>query len=78
VALIDAAMREIDVAAYVVTDWPVIEALTRAADRGAKVRAYLDGTELAASPSVMGVLRSTPTNRPRSTKPFARRGQTAR
>jgi phosphatidylserine/phosphatidylglycerophosphate/cardiolipin synthase-like enzyme len=36
VALIDAAKHEIDVAAYVLTDWPVIQALTRAADRGAK------------------------------------------
>jgi phosphatidylserine/phosphatidylglycerophosphate/cardiolipin synthase-like enzyme len=30
-------------AAYVLTDWPVIQALTRAADRGVKVRIYLDG-----------------------------------
>jgi phosphatidylserine/phosphatidylglycerophosphate/cardiolipin synthase-like enzyme len=36
VALIDAAKREIDLAAYVLTDWPVIQALTRAADRGVK------------------------------------------
>jgi phosphatidylserine/phosphatidylglycerophosphate/cardiolipin synthase-like enzyme len=34
VALIDTARREIDLAAYVLTDWPVIQALTRAADRG--------------------------------------------
>jgi phosphatidylserine/phosphatidylglycerophosphate/cardiolipin synthase-like enzyme len=43
VALIDAAKREIDLAAYVLTDWP----LTRAADRGVNVRIYLDGTQLA-------------------------------
>jgi phosphatidylserine/phosphatidylglycerophosphate/cardiolipin synthase-like enzyme len=38
VALVDSAQREIDLAAYVLTDWPVIQALTRAADRGVKVR----------------------------------------
>ena len=47
VALIDGARHEIDMAAYVLTDWPVIQALTRAADRGIKVRIYLDGTQLA-------------------------------
>jgi phosphatidylserine/phosphatidylglycerophosphate/cardiolipin synthase-like enzyme len=40
--LIDGAQHEIDFAAYVLTDWPVIQALTRAADRGVKVRTYLD------------------------------------
>lgn len=45
VALIDTAKREIDRAAYVLTDGPVIQALTRAADRGVKVRIYLDGTQ---------------------------------
>jgi phosphatidylserine/phosphatidylglycerophosphate/cardiolipin synthase-like enzyme len=39
-ALIDSASRQIDMAAYVLTDWPVIEALTRAA---VQVRIYLDG-----------------------------------
>jgi phosphatidylserine/phosphatidylglycerophosphate/cardiolipin synthase-like enzyme len=34
-------------AAYVLTDWPILQALTRAADRGVKVRIYLDGTQLA-------------------------------
>jgi phosphatidylserine/phosphatidylglycerophosphate/cardiolipin synthase-like enzyme len=33
--------------AYVLTDWPVIQALTRAADRGVKVRVYLDGAQFA-------------------------------
>jgi phosphatidylserine/phosphatidylglycerophosphate/cardiolipin synthase-like enzyme len=47
VALIDRAEHEIDMAAYVLTDWPVMQALTRAADRGVKVRVYLDGTQLA-------------------------------
>ena len=47
VALIDGARHEVNMAAYVLTDWPVIQALTRAADRGVKVRIYLDGTQLA-------------------------------
>jgi phosphatidylserine/phosphatidylglycerophosphate/cardiolipin synthase-like enzyme len=47
VALIDRAEREIDMAAYVLTDWPIIQALTRAADRGVLIRIYLDGTQLA-------------------------------
>ncbi len=38
---------EINLAAYVLTDWPVMQALTRVADRGVKVRIYLDGTQLA-------------------------------
>jgi phosphatidylserine/phosphatidylglycerophosphate/cardiolipin synthase-like enzyme len=33
-------------AAYVLTDWPIMQALTRAADRGVKVRIYVDGTQL--------------------------------
>jgi phosphatidylserine/phosphatidylglycerophosphate/cardiolipin synthase-like enzyme len=47
VALIDRARHEIDMAAYVLTDWRILQALTRAADRGVKVRIYLDGTQLA-------------------------------
>ena len=47
VGLIDTSRQEIDMAAYVLTDWPVIQALTRAADRGVKVRIYLDGTQFA-------------------------------
>jgi phosphatidylserine/phosphatidylglycerophosphate/cardiolipin synthase-like enzyme len=46
VSLIDRAEHEIDLAAYVLTDWPIIQALTRAADRGVKVRIYLDATQL--------------------------------
>jgi phosphatidylserine/phosphatidylglycerophosphate/cardiolipin synthase-like enzyme len=45
--LIDRAEHEIDMAAYVLTDWPVMQALTRAADRGVAIRIYLDGTQLA-------------------------------
>ena len=47
VALLDTARQEIDLAAYVLTDWPIFKALTRAANRGVKVRVYLDGTQLA-------------------------------
>jgi phosphatidylserine/phosphatidylglycerophosphate/cardiolipin synthase-like enzyme len=45
VALIDRAEHEIDMAAYVLTDWPVMQALTRAADRGVAIRIYLDGAQ---------------------------------
>jgi phosphatidylserine/phosphatidylglycerophosphate/cardiolipin synthase-like enzyme len=34
-------------AAYVLIDWPIMQALTRAADRGVAIRIYLDGTQLA-------------------------------
>ena len=34
VELIDSAKHEIDFAAYVLTDWPVMQALKRAAERG--------------------------------------------
>jgi phosphatidylserine/phosphatidylglycerophosphate/cardiolipin synthase-like enzyme len=47
VALIDRAEHEIDMAAHVLTDWPILQALTRAADRGVHIRIYLDGTQLA-------------------------------
>jgi phosphatidylserine/phosphatidylglycerophosphate/cardiolipin synthase-like enzyme len=47
VALIDRAEHEIDMAAYVLTDWAVMQALTRAADRGVTVRVYLDRTQFA-------------------------------
>jgi len=42
VALIDRAEHEIDMAAYVLTDWPILQALTRAANRGVHIRIYLD------------------------------------
>ena len=47
VALIDSAKREVDLAAYVLTDWPVMQALTRVADRDVRVRIYLDGSQFA-------------------------------
>jgi phosphatidylserine/phosphatidylglycerophosphate/cardiolipin synthase-like enzyme len=46
VELIDSATQEIDLAACVLTDRPVIQALMRAVDRGVKVRIYLDGGRL--------------------------------
>ena len=46
VALIDKAERNIDIAAYVLTDWPVMRALIRAAQRGVKVRIYMDGRRI--------------------------------
>jgi phosphatidylserine/phosphatidylglycerophosphate/cardiolipin synthase-like enzyme len=46
VALIDQAARNIDIAAYVLTDWPVMRALIRAAQRGVKVRIYMDGRRI--------------------------------
>jgi hypothetical protein len=46
VALIGRAEHSIDMAAYILTDWPVMQALARAARRGVKVRVYLDGVEL--------------------------------
>ncbi|WP_198017140.1 phospholipase D-like domain-containing protein [Methylocapsa acidiphila] len=42
-ALIDQARTSIDMAAYVLTDFAVIQALTGAADRGVAIRVYLDG-----------------------------------
>ena len=38
--------HEIYIAAYVITDRAILQALTRAADRGVKVRIYLDGAQL--------------------------------
>ena len=43
VSLIDRAEHDIDIAAYVLTDWPVMSALLRASGRGVKIRIYLDG-----------------------------------
>ena len=40
---LNAARKTIDMAAYVLTEWPVIGALTAAAYRGVRVRIYLDG-----------------------------------
>ncbi len=41
--------QQAKVAVYAQTDWPVMQALTRAADRGVKVRVYLDGAQLVLS-----------------------------
>jgi phosphatidylserine/phosphatidylglycerophosphate/cardiolipin synthase-like enzyme len=46
VALFDRAERDIDIAAYVLTDWPVMRALIRAAGRGVRVRIYMDGRRI--------------------------------
>jgi phosphatidylserine/phosphatidylglycerophosphate/cardiolipin synthase-like enzyme len=55
VDLIDRAQHEIDMAANVLTDWPVMQALTRAVDRGAKVRTYLDAPRWDFSPGPIAV-----------------------
>lgn len=62
VELIDSAQTSIDFAAYVITDWPVMQALTRAADRGVSIRIYLDGGQLAThqQTSVFRELAETP------------------
>jgi len=44
-ALISSAARTIDFAAYVLTDVPVIDALTNAGRRGVRVRLFRDGNE---------------------------------
>jgi phosphatidylserine/phosphatidylglycerophosphate/cardiolipin synthase-like enzyme len=46
VSLIDHAKSAIDIAAYVLTDRPVMLALLRAAQRGVKVRVYMDGRRI--------------------------------
>jgi phosphatidylserine/phosphatidylglycerophosphate/cardiolipin synthase-like enzyme len=45
VALIGAATRSIDMAAYVLTSVPIVEALDAAAARGVSVRLYRDGRD---------------------------------
>jgi len=44
VALIDSAGETIDMAAYVLTDWAVIDALADAAERGVKVRVWRESS----------------------------------
>src|SRR6202047_4340193 len=46
VALIDRAEHDIDIAAYVLTAWPFMQALIRAAGRGVRVRIYMDGRRI--------------------------------
>ncbi len=43
VQTLNTAHKTIDMAAFVLTDWPVIQALTAAAYRGVVVRLYTDG-----------------------------------
>jgi len=45
VALIDTAKLSVDMAAFVLTDWPVIAALDRALERGVVVRIVLDPSQ---------------------------------
>jgi len=60
VALIDSAGVSIDMAAYVLCDAAVIEALTDAADRGVKVRLYLDRGEFATHAEALAALIAAP------------------
>jgi hypothetical protein len=46
VAPFDRAEHDIDIAAYVLTDWPVMRALIRAAGRRVRVRIYMDGRRI--------------------------------
>jgi phosphatidylserine/phosphatidylglycerophosphate/cardiolipin synthase-like enzyme len=56
-SLLRSATRSIDVAAYLLTDTPLIEALAEAASRGARVRVYLDGEQESAGPGFAGRVR---------------------
>ena len=56
-ALLGSATRSIDMAAYLVTDALLIEALADAARRGVRVRLYLDGAEEASGPGFGGRAR---------------------
>ncbi len=46
VALIGSARERVDIAAFVLSDWPVIDALVAAAERGVEVRLVLDRSQL--------------------------------
>ena len=62
VALIDRAEHDIDIAAYVLTDKPVMRALLRAAGRGVRVRMYMDGRQIGergADAAVPGIARQS-------------------
>lgn len=48
VAMLNGARTSIDLAAFVLTDWPVIDALRAAASRGVRVRVLLDPTQRSA------------------------------
>ena len=55
--LLRSANRSIDIAAYLLTDTALIDALAGAALRGVKVRLYLDGSEEASGPGFAGRAR---------------------
>ncbi|MGO9236630.1 MAG: phospholipase D-like domain-containing protein [Methylocella sp.] len=65
--------HEIYIAAYVITDRAILQALTRAADRGVKVRIYLDGAQLPSasrqSPSMTSPRRPSSRCAPNATTP---------
>ena len=56
VATLERARRAIDIAAYVLTDQPVIEALGRAAKRGVKVRVLVDRGQLEHRPETPALI----------------------
>jgi phosphatidylserine/phosphatidylglycerophosphate/cardiolipin synthase-like enzyme len=56
-ALLRSASRSIDIAAYLVTDIALIEELADAAERGVRVRLYLDGGEEASGSGFAGRVR---------------------
>ncbi|HMK89280.1 MAG TPA: phospholipase D-like domain-containing protein [Methylocystis sp.] len=58
--LIDAALSSIDMAAYVLTDRPIVEALGRAAMRGVRLRIYLDGEQMSRAHESVARLAATP------------------
>jgi phosphatidylserine/phosphatidylglycerophosphate/cardiolipin synthase-like enzyme len=57
VSLLRSANRSIDMAAYLITDIALIEALAAAAERGVRVRLYLDGEQEASGPGFAGRAR---------------------
>lgn len=61
VALIASARRSIDMDAYVLTDWPIIDALADAAARGVRVRIWREPTTADyAGPAALAKLSQTP------------------
>ena len=58
--LIASARESIDMAAYVLTDREIVDALGRAAMRGVQVRIYLDGEQLSRAQDSMSRLAATP------------------
>jgi len=60
VALIGKAAKTLDIAAYSLTDPPVIQAIALAAQRGVRVRIYLDRNELAVSIRATRTIEASP------------------